>query len=93
MPCSRTPKWMFGPPKLSGLIKGAPSMVVLLLPARSALPPMRLGSTGARALMTLPLLLRVASPLAEGGKMGSASSQPSGRSPLMNCWSWAASAG
>ena len=81
MPCSRTPKWMLGPPKSPALIKGWPSMVVLLLPARSALPPIRLGSTFARALRILPLVLRVASPLGDGAKTGSAASQPSGSSP------------
>jgi hypothetical protein len=67
-------------------------MSVLLLPARSALPPIRFGMTAASALSTLPLELRVASPL-PAGKTGSAASQPAGSSPAIMRWSSAASAG
>ncbi len=56
-------------------------MSVLLLPERSALPPSMLGITLARALSTVPPLLRVPMPLADGSKTGRASRQFSGSFP------------
>src|SRR3954453_6839458 len=61
-----------------GMKDGSPSIVVLLLSARSAEPPQSSGSTGASALSTVPDALRVAMPLGSGSKVGSASVQPSG---------------
>ena len=88
MACSRMPKCSVRPywwpgkafePRSSGRKLGSPSIVVLLLSARSAEPPHSSGSTGARALSTSPLALRVATPFSLASKLGSACAQPSGR--------------
>ncbi len=63
---------------LSGPNEGWPSMVVLLLSARSAEPPQSSGSTSASALSTSPEALRVETPFASGSQLGSAFSQPTG---------------
>src|SRR5450631_450734 len=54
---------------------GAPSMVVLLDPARSAEPPQSSGVTSASAVRTLPEAARVAMPLGSAGKVGNASAK------------------
>ena len=106
MPCSRMPKWRTRPcsgsafhsstERSSGRNDGAPLMVVLLEPARSADPPHSSGMSGAIALITWPDAARVATPLASAGKVGSASSSPSGSSrPFIRnssaaCSAWSA---
>src|SRR6266536_5391732 len=57
---------------------GSPSMVVSLLPARSADPPQSSGSTPASSFKILPDALLVAMPFSDGGQVGSASVQPAG---------------
>ena len=88
MPCSRIPKCRVRPYSLpgnalvaysDGMNEGSPSMVVLLLSARSAEPPHSSGSTGASAPRILPEAARVARPFSSAGNTGSASCQPSGR--------------
>ena len=69
----------------------APLMSELLEPARSALPPWRLGTADARAFSTLPLASRVAS-LSLAVKTGSAASKPPS-SPAIQRSSSAASSG
>ena len=65
-----------------GRTSGSPSIVVLLLSARSAEPPHSSGSTGASASSTLPDALRVAMPFGSGGEASAApSAQPSGSGP------------
>jgi hypothetical protein len=61
-----------------GTNDGSPSIVVLLLSARSAEPPHSSGRTGATALITSPEALRVAIPFGSGLNSGSASVQPVG---------------
>ena len=91
MACSRMPKCSVRPYSLPGNIlvwwslgmkDGSPFIVVRLLSARSAEPPHSSGSTGPIALSTSPEALRVAMPLASGGKLGSALSQPVGQLAL-----------
>ncbi len=89
MPCSRMPKCSTRPAKGSpfqffvdrifGMNEGAPSIVVLLEPARSAEPPQSSGIRPAIALMTAPDALRVATPLGSAFQLGRSLSQPSGR--------------
>src|SRR6266511_1653899 len=88
IPCSRMPKCSVRPYQSPGnaLVEysggtndGSPSIVVLLLSARSAEPPHSYGRTGAIALLTSPEALRVAIPLASALNSGSAAVQPSGR--------------
>src|SRR5664279_1068287 len=90
--CSRMPKCNvrpYGPPLhilvwcTAGTKLGSPSIVVLLLSARSAEPPHSSGSTDARAPSTLPDAARVDTELAlpsfSVGQLGSALVQPSGK--------------
>jgi hypothetical protein len=67
-----------------GTKDGSPSMVVLLLSARSAEPPHSSGSTGASAFSTFPDAARVAMPLASASHVGSAFVQPSGRARVLS---------
>ena len=89
--CSRMPKCSvrpYGPPGhilvwcSAGMKLGSPSIVVLLLSARSAEPPHSSGSTSASAVSILPDAARVETefglPSFSAGKLGSASVQPSG---------------
>src|SRR5579875_3702628 len=91
MPCSRIPKCRvlpYGLPGYSrvwcctGMNDGSPSIVVSLLPARSAEPPQSSGSTPESAFSIFPDALRVASPFGSGWKSGSVSAQPSGGQPV-----------
>ena len=101
--CSRMPKWSTRPAsgsafhssveRLFGRNDGAPSMVVLLEPARSAEPPHSSGMIGASALITLPLAERVATPFASAGNTGSASASPSGSVRPLIRWSSASASG
>ena len=88
MPCSRMPKCRVRPYQSpgkdfveysGGTNDGSPSIVVLLLSARSAEPPHSSGSAGAIALITSPDAFRVAIPLLSALNAGSASVHPSGR--------------
>ena len=63
---------------LFGPNEGCPSIVVLLLSARSAEPPQSSGSTSASAFSTAPEALRVDTPFGSGSQDGSAFSQPAG---------------
>ena len=89
--CSRMPKCRvrpYGPPGhilvwwTDGTKLGSPSIVVLLLSARSAEPPHSSGSTGASLVSTSPEALRVetafALPSFSVGQVGSAFVHPSG---------------
>ena len=58
--------------------EGWPSIVVLLLSARSAEPPHSSGSTSASAFSTSPEALRVDTPFGSGSQDGSAFSHPKG---------------
>src|ERR1700710_3001153 len=87
MACSRTPKCSvrpYGPPlhilvwRSAGRNDGSPLTAVLLLSARSADPPPRSGGSGEIAARTPPEALRVATPLASAGQLGSFPAQPSG---------------
>ena len=92
MPCSRTPQWMFRPtfpgPKLAPPLISAP-----VLSARSAEPPIRLGSFAASAFSTLADACRVASAPSAGVNPGSPSSQPAGNRPASHDSNSAAAAG
>src|SRR6476646_1492711 len=90
--CSRMPKCSvrpYGPPDhilvwySAGMKLGSPSIVVLLLSARSAEPPHSSGSTGASLVSTSPDALRVDTAFGldrkSTGQVGSASVQPLGR--------------
>ena len=84
--CSRIPKWMMRPYGLaffialdSGRNESPPSIVVLLLSARSAEPPHISGSFCARALTTSPDALRVAISVPDS-KVGMRESQSAGSS-------------
>ncbi len=89
MPCSRMPKCSTRPAygsvfhmaveRIFGPKDGAPSIVVLFEPARSAEPPHSSGTRGAIALMTAPEALRVATPFGSASHVGRSASQPSGR--------------
>src|SRR5437764_451682 len=88
MPCSRMPKCRVRPSQSpgkdvveysGGTNDGSPSIVVLLLSARSAEPPHSSGSAGAIALITSPDAFRVAIPLLSALNAGSASIHPPGR--------------
>src|SRR5664280_2443603 len=87
MPNSRMPKCRvrpYGPPRYSsvclpaGMKLGAPAMVVLLDPARSAEPPQSSGRTAASAFSTVPEADRVATPLGSAGNVGKAAARSAG---------------
>src|SRR5262245_57757177 len=61
-----------------GMKDGSPTIVVSLLPARSAEPPQSSGSTGASALSTLPDAVLVAIGPSPGEKPGNTSAHPGG---------------
>jgi hypothetical protein len=90
--CSLTPKWMFLPPfavpKSWNFFRW-----VLLDGARSADPPMRLGSLSAIAFKTLPEALLVAIAPSTGLNTGRSSSHPSGSLPLAKACHFSASSG
>src|SRR5260221_13952375 len=62
-----------------GMKDGSPTIVVSLLPARSAEPPQSSGSTGASALRTLPDAVLVAIGPSAGEKPGRTSVHPGGK--------------
>src|SRR3984957_2381022 len=91
--CSRMPKCKVRPYQSAVNsfveIDGGPndltlSMVVLLLPARSAEPPHNSGSFGPTADSTLPDAALVANALDPGSQCGMSASQPSGSSCAVN---------
>ena len=60
MACSRTPKWKLRPAGVTACWSGTSLIRVLFEGARSAEPPISVGTCGATALMTLPEPTRVA---------------------------------
>ena len=88
MPCSRTPKQMFRPEKSAGVTLLEPRMSVLLLATRSALPPMRFGTSAAAFCMTTLPCARVAA-VVVGAVSHSRSIKPFGTRASTN-WSHAA---
>src|ERR1700754_3025317 len=83
MACSRMPKWKFRPLLPVAVNDAKLFRFVFVEGARSAEPPMKLGSFAARSLITLPEASRVDRGLSVALKEGKTISQPLGRSPLM----------
>ena len=93
MPCSRTPKRTLRSAGVSAWKSPNIFISVMLDGARSALPPIRPGSTGASAFRHVCEWMRVATPFTSGVYVGSAFSHPAGSLRLSSPSSSAASFG